>query len=194
MFHSRNRISGPVDDACRRNLYLLLTVLFITLDTLNVRLRARVRALDSPNVAKGPFQFKQNSTSHQAIASGFSILLALQVLIHQYIINMGCASSKHTIWRIDDNVHVALNRDKKNGNAPRQYTPRAPHPLLMPKRSANILVDDSTMKTSCCESEDNGETDRILDHAEAERLLYHTANHCDTIDPRDFVEAKFSRV
>jgi hypothetical protein len=97
---------------------------------------------------------------------------------------MGCATSKHNIgsWRIDDSVHVALNRDKKKGNAPKCYIPRAPHPLMMAK------IDDSTMVLSCCESDD-GEV-----NAEAERILYHTAHHCDTIDPRDLSEAKSPRV
>jgi hypothetical protein len=94
---------------------------------------------------------------------------------------MGCAPSKHTIatWRIDDSVHVALKRDKK-GNAPKHYTPRAPHPLLMPKKYPNTIVDDSTMKTSCCESD--------------EFIIFHTASrHCDTIDPsRDLREAKLT--
>jgi hypothetical protein len=74
---------------------------------------------------------------------------------------MGCAASKHTIatWQIEDSVHVALNRDKKNGNVSKHYIPRAPHPLI-----ANSIVDDSTMKTSCCESEDNAESEFILHH------------------------------
>jgi hypothetical protein len=95
---------------------------------------------------------------------------------------MGCATSKHTIDRLEDSVHVALKRDKKRGgNASIHYTPRAPHPLLMPKLSPNIIVDDSTMRLSCCESDEGG----FNAETEAERVLYHTANHCDTIDPRD---------
>jgi hypothetical protein len=95
---------------------------------------------------------------------------------------MGCITSKHTIdpWRLEDSVHVALNRDKKKGgNAPINYIPRAPHPLLMAKQYPNIVVDDSTMKLSCCESDEGGAD------AEAERILELYANHCDTVDPRD---------
>jgi hypothetical protein len=95
---------------------------------------------------------------------------------------MGCTTSKHTIdsWQIDDSLHVALNRDKKNAH--KCYIPRAPHPLLMAE------LDDSTMKTSCCESDDG------TVNPEAERILYHMAHHCDTIDPRDLNQGKSARV
>lgn len=101
---------------------------------------------------------------------------------------MGCQTSKHTIgaWYLEDSVHVALSRDKKaNGNAPKGYIPRAPHPLLVPKDSST-LVDDNTMKTHFCgyESEDASAYAEL----DAERLLFHTAHHDNIVDPRDIDE------
>jgi hypothetical protein len=103
----------------------------------------------------------------------------------EHIVTMGCTTSKHTIhsWGIDDSVHVALKRDStKKGNAPKCYMPRAPHPLFMAK------LDDSTMKTSYHGSDDDAV------NSEAERILYHTAHHCDTIDPRDLNRSQSTRV
>jgi hypothetical protein len=97
---------------------------------------------------------------------------------------MGCTTSKHTIdsWQIDDSLHVALNRDKKKGNAPKSYIPRAPHPFLMAK------LDDSAMMLTCCESDD-GEV-----NPEADRILYQTAHDCEAIDPRYLSHGKSAHV
>jgi hypothetical protein len=48
---------------------------------------------------------------------------------------MGCGSSKHTLERVDDSVHVMLAHEKKvalkkGQKAATEYVPRAEHPLL----------------------------------------------------------------
>jgi hypothetical protein len=102
---------------------------------------------------------------------------------------MGCSTSKHIIGHLDDSMHVALKRDKKKRNTPTCFVPRATHPLLVSKKNQHCDVDDSTTKTSTCESEE-----AACNNAEFERMLYHTAHHCDRIDPRDFQVANPTRI
>jgi hypothetical protein len=84
---------------------------------------------------------------------------------------MGCVTSKHIIFHLDDSLHVALKRDKKKDSAAsRHYTPRAPHPLLVPKKLTNSMVDDSTTRTtSCYESDENAESEFILFHNDSNK-------------------------
>jgi hypothetical protein len=125
-------------------------------------------------------------SSYQLGFSPFPLLLYRSPLFQQpqSIIAMGCSASQPTIdrWQIDDSNLVAERRDKRKNNTPKEYIPRARHPLLIPKQSINSMVDDSTLKTTSCDSDNN---------VEPERVLYHTVNHCDsTIDLRDSCEAK----
>jgi hypothetical protein len=59
---------------------------------------------------------------------------------------MGCSTSKHTIGfrDLDDSIHVASSC----------FVPRVPHPLLIAKQYEQSDVDDSTMNSSMCESEE----------------------------------------
>jgi hypothetical protein len=102
---------------------------------------------------------------------------------------MGCITSKHTIDRLEDSMHVALKRDKKKRNTPTCFVPRATHPLLVPKKYQHCVVDESTMTSASCNSDE-----LFKANAEAERFLYHTAHHCDTVDPRDFQDVNPSRI
>ena len=76
---------------------------------------------------------------------------------------MGCHSSKFV--GVDDSIHVMLSHAKVDKPA---YVPRQPHPLLLNHAS-------STMETDV-ESDD------------LDSLMFHSAHHNDTIDPRDMTE------
>ena len=80
---------------------------------------------------------------------------------------MGCGPSR--LDGADDSIHVMLSSEKKKkaqeqGKKPvQQYVPRKAHPLM----------DQAT------EAAENDNLDK---------LIYHAANHNDTVDPRDLDE------
>jgi hypothetical protein len=114
-------------------------------------------------------------------------------------ITMGCSTSKDAVDSpkyLDDSIHVALNRDKKKGNAHACYVPRAPHPLLVSRQyqqqhSNSTITCESdeaasnVNSTITCESEEAANNDAEAD----ERIMYHT-----TIVPRDFRAAYPTRI
>jgi hypothetical protein len=60
---------------------------------------------------------------------------------------MGCGSSKHTLERVDDSVHVMLAHEKKvamkkGEKVATHYVPRAEHPLLQSKAFVAAEEDD----------------------------------------------------
>ena len=78
---------------------------------------------------------------------------------------MGCRSSK--LLYADDSIHVMLSHADKHGKS--TYVPRQPHPLLLEAVKQSLETDAETTE-------------------EFDTLLYHTAHHNDTIDPRDLAE------
>lgn len=83
---------------------------------------------------------------------------------------MGCHSSKFV--EVDDSIHVMLHHhahDKSSSG----YVPRQPHPLLVQKSPSSALT---IVETDAEESSEDA------------FLLFHTAHHNDTIDPRDLAE------
>lgn len=61
---------------------------------------------------------------------------------------MGCGSSKHTLERVDDSVHVMLAHEKKvalkkGEKVATHYVPRAEHPLLQAKLPVAAEEDDA---------------------------------------------------
>lgn len=103
---------------------------------------------------------------------------------------MGCHLSKtadDAVFHangVDDSIHAMLEREKRRaksrGEQPHTYVPPAPHPLLRPKviLASEEDDDDNTAKTSSFHKEDDSS-------GEIDRILYHTAHHCDTVDRRD---------
>jgi hypothetical protein len=71
---------------------------------------------------------------------------------------MGCSTSKYTVdsRKLDDSIHVALRRDKKyKGDDVTCFVPRAAHPLwIQQKVYTQNAIDDSTINSSTCESEE----------------------------------------
>lgn len=63
---------------------------------------------------------------------------------------MGCGASKGTLATVDDSVHVMLSHDKKmqkkHGEKPHGYVPRAEHPLLAqqqkPQQTAQVSAQE----------------------------------------------------
>jgi hypothetical protein len=63
------------------------------------------------------------------------------------------------------------------------YKPRQEHPLL--KKKVIATEDDTTIEESLnLALEEESESEEKAKR-EAERLLFHTKHHCDSIDPRD---------
>lgn len=110
----------------------------------------------------------------------------------------------------DDSIHVLLSHDqkrsKRHGLAPRGYIPRAPHPLLVNRITAVELEDgnDTHATTDEAEEDDHNhspirrkmraltkttQSEPSCPASEAERVLWHVQNHCDTVDVRDIAVA-----
>jgi hypothetical protein len=72
---------------------------------------------------------------------------------------MGCGSSKGNAFNtVDDSVHVMLKHDKKmqkkHGEKPHGYVPRAEHPLLHQDSSNKGAEGSSNKGTSAVEPDD----------------------------------------
>lgn len=91
---------------------------------------------------------------------------------------MGCNNSREIVHlpsgRIDDSIHVMMQKDKKRPNGTHGFVARKPHPLLEASEDGDT-VDDAQ----------NSEDEMRTKQGDLDRLLYHAKNHCDTIDPRD---------
>eukprot|EP00523_Entomoneis_sp_CCMP467_P011043 CAMPEP_0168740528 /NCGR_PEP_ID=MMETSP0724-20121128/12034_1 /TAXON_ID=265536 /ORGANISM="Amphiprora sp., Strain CCMP467" /LENGTH=97 /DNA_ID=CAMNT_0008787983 /DNA_START=119 /DNA_END=412 /DNA_ORIENTATION=- len=90
---------------------------------------------------------------------------------------MGCNSSKSLAFvEADDSIHRMIVHDqKKLATSVVAYRPRLEHPLL--RDGAGVIGD-----TVCLEE------DGVLDEStkeETDRLLFHSINHNDIVDPRD---------
>ena len=100
---------------------------------------------------------------------------------------MGChLSTANAISdQLDDSIHAMYMKQarlaKERGETPKfSYRPAAKHPLLHEDSCDSRTV---TLETeSACRSfrED-------MPEAEIQQLLFHTKNHCDTVDRRDIV-------
>lgn len=77
---------------------------------------------------------------------------------------MGCGSSKHTLERVDDSVHVMLAHEKKMAlkkgeKVATAYVPRAEHPLLQKARPSPVVAAE----------EDEGNNDALGDALKADQ-------------------------
>mmetsp|Transcript_19564 Transcript_19564/g.40537 ORF Transcript_19564/g.40537 Transcript_19564/m.40537 type:complete len:106 (-) Transcript_19564:1983-2300(-) len=96
---------------------------------------------------------------------------------------MGCGQSKvnGSILNADDSVHRMIVHDQKARSKKGEsatdihYKPRQEHPLL---------AEEGTAATKTVDVLDDKESKEEVDE-----LLYHTAHHNDTIDPRDQILA-----
>jgi hypothetical protein len=85
---------------------------------------------------------------------------------------MGCLSSRQSaLETVDDSVHVMISRDKKThqkqGDAPRGYVPRAPHPLLQPTTPSSDGGPPKPIIAAEEEEDDNDNKHGPAAHAEA---------------------------
>ena len=122
--------------------------------------------------------------------------------------DLAAATDCSKLSQADDSIHVLLSHDqkrsKRHGQAHRGYVPRAPHPLLTPRITAVELEEggnDTHATTDEAEEEDdrhhpptirqlrwnatNKNAESSGPASEAERVLWHARNHCDTVDVRD---------
>ena len=116
---------------------------------------------------------------------------------------MGCTPSKssqqcvhHGGVVIDDSIHAMIAREKRHakahGDAPLVYRPRAPHPLLQQQQYRKASAVTITSKEeeedapTVVVSDDHSEhSDAVPAADDIERLLFHSRNHCDTVDVLD---------
>lgn len=73
---------------------------------------------------------------------------------------MGCTSSKHTLERVDDSVHVMLAHERKvamrKGEAVASaFVPRAEHPLLAQQQKANEQQQTTVAAAAVASTVDN---------------------------------------
>ena len=94
---------------------------------------------------------------------------------------MGCNNSKQFhADNVDDSIHCMIAREQKkkrrdgvesNGS---HFKPRQSHPLLV-EESCSVTLEE--------------QDDDLLvlgyERSDTDRLLYHSANHNDIVDPRD---------
>lgn len=150
----------------------------------------------SNGVLVGSWSFRQHKKLHkqaQASFAGLELILSRSTTSKAFrkhnkqAFTMGCTASKQTVQsfgRIDDSVHVMLEHDKKVAQrhgvkCHQAYVPRKAHPLLKSSIQAEEEEEEKTVDDSFRDM--NEEQAR----QESERLLFHTKNHCDTVDERD---------
>jgi len=97
---------------------------------------------------------------------------------------------------IDDSVHAMLEHEKRVAKKKGEevhygYKPRASHPLL----GKNTATPGSSTSCEGTDAEDSAVTleSSKASETEANTLLYHTAHHGDTVDPRDLQESSARR-
>mmetsp|Transcript_12390 Transcript_12390/g.25694 ORF Transcript_12390/g.25694 Transcript_12390/m.25694 type:complete len:120 (-) Transcript_12390:280-639(-) len=110
---------------------------------------------------------------------------------------MGCSSSKQDAFTQEDSIHHMITSDQKKRakegkSTDVQYRPRQEHPMLATESSGHSKKNrDSSGHTATVEADDSiaalkASTDS---KKETERLLFHSANHNDSVDPRDKILA-----
>ena len=102
---------------------------------------------------------------------------------------------------VDDSIHAMLQKEerlaRKNGETPRSYCPRAPHPLFAPRIQVVCAEEEEDEQTD--DKTSQGSLSSVLAKVEAEnenevkRLLFHTKHHCDVIDRRDLSASRQSQ-
>lgn len=101
---------------------------------------------------------------------------------------MGCNTSKQAVEGMhpDDSVHAALAHEQRiaslKGEKVHGYVPRASHPLLAGGGGGATIQaseEDEEEESASVNSRQK------LEEEEATKLLFHSANHNDTVDPRD---------
>mmetsp|Transcript_13748 Transcript_13748/g.17941 ORF Transcript_13748/g.17941 Transcript_13748/m.17941 type:complete len:121 (-) Transcript_13748:156-518(-) len=105
---------------------------------------------------------------------------------------MGCNASKQVLMvnsnrlPLDDSIHVMIVRDQKklgNDNGKHnnfcQYKPRNLHPHIDWSEHTAITIEERQPAAALSKAESQNNT---------YRLLFHSANHNDTVDPLDIAD------
>ena len=112
----------------------------------------------------------------------------------------GQSSNRPRLEKADDSLHCIIARDQKkrrqqgSSTSQVQYKPRQPHPMLQKRQEEQrmTLNDDPTDQPSSSSSRRQSSETRTTSTSslptttvDADKLLFHTAHHNDTIDSQD---------